>query len=862
LTEILQKYIQERDKLLKDVDHQIVRKAWFTMSHMLMEDDTHIVDLGCSDGAMTFAMAALNPKLKFTGVDKSKREITKAKTKYKLPNLSFKVGDAATMIFDEASVDGFINSYVLHEIYSGSRYNELIVRETLNNQYKMLKRGGMIFIRDYARPPPGELVLMEMKDVQTGSDELSKMSEVELLLWYSEHARPKQNPGCGGFFLEELPPRFPETRLFRLPYKWAYEFIMRKDDRTRWETELPQEYTFFTMSELRTELKHLGARLKYTAPYWDENIIEKKFEGRFRLYSNEGHVLGPPATCYIAVAQKLSERKSLNIVERRPTVNEKSALKITALRNLKSGDVVDVVSRNGSYSELIPYRIDEEGHLKVFLHDGVARGIVNAVPRKGSNLDGKRWSGHMIEPVSISTQIFMEMGKFDLKNTALFARDYLGLKPEDSAVLEHGADYYPSPDYIDERIYTYYLRAKSQKAEIKSKALAAQVTRFQAKGKIKEFDAQQVLDAIAVGLIPSARLEMQILSLYQHLGLKSENWTQKDIELHTINLEEKLDASELLRALDSDEIVFKDVKGSAGQLRCVTSAFVEEGQSQGALTGLSADNIDFVLSEEKTVNTAVVLPLAKDAKGDMLAGFQMKPLPVPQRHEGKATAISAPSFDLPPDVTNLKQAKEYIAKKFNVQPSNVVKMGESYFSHAALTPQRIHPFAIAAPNGMADDPDTKFIPVRWFMILWSSLSREPHFMTVLARAYRYLPEHMRLEAKHEVRIMLEEKFKAAQPDWSLPVNYHAPPVLNFPTARDFAQLSEEDKAKLKGKIYNEYTSKVQKQMAELKKQGKISAEKELELSQKLIDAFENEIEDIISAQNNMPNYAMPTPEKY
>src|SRR5690606_32029214 len=105
-------------------------------------------------------------------------------------------------------------------------------------------------------------------------------------------ARPRQDPGCGGFFLEELPARFPRTRLFRLPYKWAYEFIMRKDDRGHWETELPMEYTFYTERGFRKELRALGARLVYSAPYWDEDIIEKKFEGHFRLYDNRMNPLG------------------------------------------------------------------------------------------------------------------------------------------------------------------------------------------------------------------------------------------------------------------------------------------------------------------------------------------------------------------------------------------------------------------------------------------------------------------------------------------------------------------------------------------------------------------------------------------
>ncbi len=41
-------------------------------------------------------------------------------------------------------------------------------------------------------------------------------------------------------------------------------------------------------------------------------------------------------------------------------------------------------------------------------------------------------------------------------------------------------------------------------------------------------------------------------------------------------------------------------------------------------------------------------------------------------------------------------------------------------------------------------------------------------MTTIARAYRYMPEHMKLQAKREAKIIVGEMFRQAQPDWSLP----------------------------------------------------------------------------------------------
>ncbi|MEM7650657.1 MAG: methyltransferase domain-containing protein [Pseudomonadota bacterium] len=790
-------YIEKRNLLLKNEEPATIHKARFTLSHLLLEEGAHVVDMGCDDGALTYAMAAMNPKVKFTGLDKSKREINKAKEKYKLFNLDFKVGDASSDIFETESVDAIINSFILHEIYSSSRYNAQIVSDTLEKQFKALKKGGVMFIRDYARPPPEEFVLIEMPDTPSTGKDLAGLSDPDLLVWYAEHARPKQDAGCGGFFLEELPERFPNTRLFRLPYKWAYEFIMRKDERQHWESELPIEYTFFTMREFRKELTALGARVQYSGPHYDEDIINEHFEGQFRLYQNNGQPLGNPPTSYVAVAYKMAERKSLRIEERRPSNVDSGNLKISAVRDEKTGNIVDLVSRDMDISEVLPYRVDDEGRLKVYLHDGVARSITNAVPRGGVNIDDRRWSGHMVEPIIVDGAAISSMEEFDVKHSVLFARDYLGLKPESDAVLEQGPDYYPAPDYIDERIHTYYLHVKQAKGSVTPKSVIG-AEKFQAKGVVREMDAQQVLNAISVGMIPNARLELQILSLFQRAGLKAETWTDKQISLQASKITNRSDLSALMSALGQEDERFKAVKGTTGELRPIHSTFVEQGQSRGGMSGLSAQDVDFIVHDGKTINTAVVLPLRKDMKKDIHAGFNLNYLPVPQRHEGNGLTVSAPSFNLPPEVTNERLIKKYIAEQFGVMPSMVIKLGESYFSHVGLTPHRIYPYAVTVPPGVPDDPSTHFIPFYQMMLLQRLISREPHFMLAIVRAYQYFHEDLRLDAKKQVKAIMNQRIEqAAATDWSIPLSYESIDVLKQQAqAKSKAQAESLEKARL------------------------------------------------------------------
>ncbi|MEM7680140.1 MAG: class I SAM-dependent methyltransferase [Pseudomonadota bacterium] len=775
-------YIERRNALLKnkEIPDNIIEQGWFILSHMLLSEKAQVAHFGCDDGSLTYTMAVLYPQVHMIGIDQDKRKINKAKVEYQLPNLEFRQADVTTAFAKDNAFDAIINSFVLHEIYSASRYNDDNVSAALNNHFKMLKNNGLMYIEDYAKPPPEEFVSLEMPDKQSGDKSLDKLSEADLLVWYSEHARPRNDSGTGGFFLDELPERVPGTRLFRLPYRWAYEFIMRKDDRKHWEEELPIEYTFFTQAEFRNEIQKAGARASYTAPHWNEDYIEENFRDHFRLLNDKGEPMGYPPTSFIVVARKMAERKSLLIHERRPTQTEDSKLTITAMRNNTTGELVDIVSRDEQVSEIIPYRIDPEtGRLKVYLHDGVPRSIANSVPRNGFSIDDRRWSGHMVEPVSVPHAHMPDKDVEDealLKHTESFAKKFLGLSPKDNQALKLGPDYFPAPDYIDEVINTYYLEVNKAEGEMPPKTSLIGTDSFQEKGYIREVDAQQVLDAITVGKIPNARLELQLLYLFNHLGVQIENWAQKQIAWKIGDVQSRTKLRTFLKNYHIEDKRFKDVKGTAGQLRSVHSIFVEEGQSRGAVTGLASRDLDFVVQNDQTINRAVVLPLSKNMKKEIHAGVMLKQMPVPQRHSGDANIISAPYFDLPANVTNIKLAKEYLAEQFGVTPEMVIKLGESYFSHIGMTQQKIHPFGVVVPEGTPDDPNIIFIPFYQMMLLRKSIKKDTHMMLTLARAYRFFHEEIAFDFKRRVGPIMQERFEHVKPEWSLPMNFEPSPT--------------------------------------------------------------------------------------
>lgn len=691
-------FTSDRVELLKDIPPHIVKKAWFMMSHALLNPGAKILDAGCNTGEVTYVMAVLNPHFEFIGLDVNPTFIKEASEKYKRSNLKYQLGNIYTDL-PENSFDLIVNSFFLHEVYSASFYNDKLIQIALEKQYKALKDRGSLIIRDYLNPTPGEYVQMEFTDKIPSGDTFDTLSEAELLVWFADHARAKQgnetSSDCG-FFLEELPPNYPRTRLFRIPAKWAYEFILRKDNRDKMREELSKEYAFYTEQEFRKHLRGLGARVAYTAPHWDEGFIKSRYTGAIRLYKEDGTKLGPPPTNYILVARKIAENTSQLVMERRTSRARTGSVYLRSVRDEKSGAISDIVCRDMEISEVLPFRVTADNKLKVYLHEDVPRGLVNSVPRSGQNLDGRKWSGHMIEAIGVSAHDMTKVKESgDNSELQKFSIQHIGIKPSIDAKLLEGGGFYPDPNQIDERIVTYYFRVENYHNQFPVKESLKDVEGFSSRGVIREFDAQEILNAVSVGFIPTSRLEVQILGLFQMLGIKSEVWSDSPLQLSEIDIEETLKISDIMKQYSLKDDRFKPVRGSAGNVRLVQSVFVDEGCDKGGgMAGLAARDLEFAVPENGTINTAVVMPLVKNLNGEVMAGVVTQYLPVPQRYNGTGQLLTLPSFPLPKEVTDIEAAKFFVAEQFKVKPEHVARMGESYFTHIGVTPHRIYPFVV------------------------------------------------------------------------------------------------------------------------------------------------------------------------
>jgi ubiquinone/menaquinone biosynthesis C-methylase UbiE/uncharacterized membrane protein YgcG len=704
LAAVLESYY-EKFPALRDIHPSIIRDAWFTKAHLLLKPGSLIADMGCFDGMMTYAMAVLNPHLRFVGIGFQAEPLQKAINQYQLPNLSFIYYDGTQSHgLEENSLDAIINSFTLHEIYSDSRYDERTVVKALEKQFKYLRPEGLIFIRDFAMPERNAYVLLEMPDTPSRGKDVADLSEADLLVHFSECARPKEDPGCTGFYLEEMPPRFPQTRLFRLSSKWAYEFILRKDHRSVWEEELSIEYTFFTQHDFRKNLRNLGARVIYTTPHWDDRIVRENFTGHFRMLDEEYNQLGAPSTSFIAVAQKMGENMSLRLLERRPAQKTLGQINIKTMRNEVNGRLVEIINRDFEVTEILPYRVTEDGRLNIIVHEGKPRGIVNAVPRQGRNIDQKTWSGHMIEAIAVDTNLVNTIHSDNIDATAQFAQEYLGIIAGMGCGLEYGQVYYPAPEFIEERIPTRYLRYQDHDyTNLQIKHAMPDADGFTTNGRLREVDAQGILNAISVGFLPNSRLELQIVTLADALGIRMESWMECPLALPLEEFPDdriKGDLIKVAKNMATPNKPYRPTRGTANQLRSVQSIFVDQSYNDGALRGVKSCEMEFVIPDDDTTNVAAILPLNRHAiTGEMVLALVEQNLPVPQRFNGSSTILTAPSFKLPRDIKNIDDARYFVAEKFNVKLNRVIRLGESYYTHIGMTPQRVFPFAVAGYGG-------------------------------------------------------------------------------------------------------------------------------------------------------------------
>lgn len=109
-----------------------------------------VVDLGCGPATQLCQVAALNPTVRFTGVDLSPSMLSSARAhvaEYRLDNVRLAEGDITRLeAFPSASVDGVISTLALHHLPSPAH-----LEACFDEIARILRPGGAIYLADFGR---------------------------------------------------------------------------------------------------------------------------------------------------------------------------------------------------------------------------------------------------------------------------------------------------------------------------------------------------------------------------------------------------------------------------------------------------------------------------------------------------------------------------------------------------------------------------------------------------------------------------------------------------------------------------------------------------------------------------------------
>ena len=81
---------------------------------------------------------------------------------YQRENLRYQVGDISDPLFPDGSLDGILDSSVLHHVTSFNGFSLKRVTDLLNHQVASLKTGGVLIIRDFVIPRGPATVELEL----------------------------------------------------------------------------------------------------------------------------------------------------------------------------------------------------------------------------------------------------------------------------------------------------------------------------------------------------------------------------------------------------------------------------------------------------------------------------------------------------------------------------------------------------------------------------------------------------------------------------------------------------------------------------------------------------------------------------
>ncbi|HEX8249990.1 MAG TPA: methyltransferase domain-containing protein, partial [Pyrinomonadaceae bacterium] len=479
-----------------------------------------IADMGSGSGRGTFDLAQLYHNLELVGVDINPVSVEQSARKYQAANLKFAVGDISDRVFQENSLDGILNSSVLHHITSFNDYDIRQITRTLHNQVAQLKTGGTLIIRDFVVPEGGEETIFLDLPCEDGdaAGEIASLSSAALFEVFARDFRSSVNRDHAVAYVKLASPRSGFVR-FETKMRAAAEFVLRKDYRRDWDAELIEEYTYFSQSDFEQAFRRSGLRTTVSVPLWNPWIVNNRFVGKFFISNKAGESLPFPPTNFLIVGEKLSPGEGYEITE---SVAEETAapafLKLNYYRHTSTGQIFELAMRPNQTIDVLPW-FDRDGQIFVLAKKDFPRPLLNACLDQ-PNLHRANYSGYLTEPISAILERDKRFADLSDEVKSLL-ESRANLQAKDVLEISQPQFYYTSPGGIDELVQSFLIRISDWDKEPQK---IENYTKFASAGAVRELDALQVLRASHVGGMFDARLEINIYRLLRELQTSAGAW--------------------------------------------------------------------------------------------------------------------------------------------------------------------------------------------------------------------------------------------------------------------------------------------------------------------------------------------------
>jgi hypothetical protein len=672
------------DRYLRGMDSSMKQKVAATAAHLLGLGT--VADMGMGSGSGSDALALLYPGLDVVGVDVNPTIVALARERHRNTNLFFVCADIAAHCFRPDSLDGIFDSSVLHHVTSFNGYDHEAAARCLAVQAAELEESGVLIIRDFVDPGPGDVLLDLPATDGDATDDPRTCSTATLFGRFAREFRKLS--AAPGFPYEEVAaqagaPLRDGFRRFRVSRKLALEFVLRKDYRNDWDAEVLEEYTYFTQQRFEEVFARLGLRILASSPIRNPWIVRHRFHGKFEMRDLEGRLLDDPPTNYLVAGERVPVGEGVGFVEAEPVAP--SFLRMDHFRDRRNGHVRDLVRRPHVTLDVLPWFM-ADGDVYVLARRSYPRPILRCQARGTPAIDGSRAADYVTEPLNVL------QGDEPVGRTVEQALERLAGVPSERIIgFREGRHYYPSPGGIEEEVRSLYV-------EIEPVFVARRienVSGFSTSGEVRAIEARQLLRAAQVGALPDARLEINVYGLLAQLGLDPGAWIGEEIGL--AEGAEPL-AVTTLEALGrrAPRRVFEKARpeASPGFLE-LQAAIFEERAADGSV--VHRRSLEFVLPRPLSFNTVAVAPLRR--WGDAVwIGIDDDDLPAAQSFAGDSALLVAPAWRLPREIASLTPARawalERLGREYGLDTGSVWELGGRYHPSPGLTPEVVHAFAV------------------------------------------------------------------------------------------------------------------------------------------------------------------------